>query len=983
MNLEQVFLALVNRSLAATWIVAAVLVLRLALRRAPKWTRCLLWALVAVRLVFSLSIPSSWSAFNLVDTPVNEAGVIEYAEYWGQGVKPVASFERPTIAVSPDAPEGRPPVTVEREQELVYLPPLSRLWLAGVAAMLGYALVSYLRLRRRVAASIPLCGNVFRCDGVDSPFILGVFRPRVYVPSGLDGAQLDHVLAHERAHLARRDHWWKPFAFTLLSIYWFNPALWLAYVLLCRDIELACDERVYRDMALAERADYSQTLLDQSCARFRVAACPLAFGEVSVKERVKAALHYKKPAFWVLVAAVIVCAAAAVCLLTNPQTLRVNFARDDILRVEAFHQETVEDVGVRQLDGLPEDIYEGIASLKGVRRGSYAGMTPLYTLTLYVEQRGFFQIRGYNADGTMTEIYYQDGAANKGRTWLVGDDAFGVRVMRLCRYGEEAQLSRWYADLDGDGAAEQITADLSALTHDGTARLRLLDAGGEPLCELGEIGLAHVGWRTLALCELDGRTYLLEYSPAMFQGEAAYRYELDELYDGVFRVIEQGSVAFSANPGKAADNDAEAMRRFQQRANELWSASRLLLTTDQEVLTHLYDAQGAAVSDGGKGWYAAAPDETVRYCETMQSPTSALIVEYDNKMLSQADLDTLGKEYSFTAVRNFGRGDLFSAYFDEPLTDAAAQELIARLSAEPGILRAVAARQASADASGGVPGAVRVWVDHYREDVMWEDVQKTELPELPGVTFTYSPGEIRIEDVSGGRSHSISGMPVWNAFFADLTLDGVPELCATVSFGSGMVDEHVAVFDAAAWKEYELWDRGTYDYVLSAEDGGLTVRRYAYPHSNGAPEARGTLRLDGGRLAFVLLVQQWLAPGHAADEPYRFTAEVVGYGNDTLRVRVLDSGDSGLSVGQELYVPVAESYDAYPKGSVFNFTCTGVIRIDADGNYGVDHPSAIAPKEPAPASAAPVQTAAPVPEAPAADESMVVVIDLNDYEGGV
>ncbi|MBE7004874.1 MAG: M56 family metallopeptidase [Ruminococcaceae bacterium] len=447
-NLDQIFLALVNRSVAAAWVVAAVLILRFVLRKAPKQTRCLLWALVAVRLMFSLSIPSSWSVFNLADTPLNESGVIEFAEYTGEGVQPSAVFERPALTVSTGADGGQPSVTMGAEREYVSLPELSHLWLVGVGGMLLYALFSYLKLRRRVAASIERSG-VRLCDEIDTPFILGVLAPRIYVPSSLTEPQLSHVLAHERAHLKRRDHWWKPLGFVLLAVYWFNPVLWLAYILLCRDIELACDERVYCDMAIAERADYSQTLLEQSCPRVGVAACPLAFGEVGVRERVRAALDYQKPTFWAVVAAGLVCIVAAVCFLTNPATLKIDFAQDDILGIEAYCWNSEKQVSVvTQPDGLSGELCERLFALKNLRRGGYTGMTPLYTLTLRVAYKGAYQLRGYNDDGTMTELYFEDWARGKGTTWRVKDDEFGRYVMNVCKYGDGQPTDFLVAEYD-------------------------------------------------------------------------------------------------------------------------------------------------------------------------------------------------------------------------------------------------------------------------------------------------------------------------------------------------------------------------------------------------------------------------------------------------------------------------------------------------------------------------------------------------------
>lgn len=302
------FVRLVNRSIAAGFLVLAVLALRLVLRKAPKWTRCLLWALVAVQLLCPVRIESALSAYNLAPASLTESGAVEYVHYNEKSEKPSIVWQ----TAQPEA-AGQTPTHTR------YLPPLVCIWAAGVSAMLLYALVSWLRLRRKTAASLRLQENVFLCDGLPSPFILGIFRPKIFLPSELSAAQREAVLAHERAHLARRDQVWKPLGFLLLSVHWFNPLLWLAYILLCRDIELACDERVVKTLTNAEKQAYSRALLQCSLPRHTIAACPLAFGEVGVKTRIKAILNYKKPAFWAVFAAVLAILAAAVCFLTQPK----------------------------------------------------------------------------------------------------------------------------------------------------------------------------------------------------------------------------------------------------------------------------------------------------------------------------------------------------------------------------------------------------------------------------------------------------------------------------------------------------------------------------------------------------------------------------------------------------------------------------------------------------------------------------------------
>lgn len=317
----EAFAKLVNGSIAAGFLVLAVLALRLALRKAPGWTRCLLWALVAVQLLCPVRIESDFSAYNLAPASLTQSGAVEYVRYNGKSEKPSLVWQTPqraeAAAQAETAAAAQPSVRTKTHTE--YLPPLMRIWAAGVSAMLLYALISWLRLRRMTAASLRLQENVFLCDELPSPFILGVLRPKIFLPSELNDTQRAAVLAHERAHLARRDQAWKPLGFVLLSVHWFNPLLWLAYILLCRDIELACDEKVVKALANDEKQAYSRALLQCSLPRHMIAACPLAFGEVGVKTRIKAILNYKKPAFWAVFAAVLVILLAAVCFLTQPK----------------------------------------------------------------------------------------------------------------------------------------------------------------------------------------------------------------------------------------------------------------------------------------------------------------------------------------------------------------------------------------------------------------------------------------------------------------------------------------------------------------------------------------------------------------------------------------------------------------------------------------------------------------------------------------
>lgn len=314
--MDDVFLKLVNLSISASWLILAVLVLRVVLKKAPKWVMPLLWGVVALRLVCLFSIESALSLIPSAETIPSEI-VTETRE-------PVL-YEQATldIVTNPTLPStAEVPVGVSRQQAQVDFNIYSVLWLAGMAALLVHALVSAGKLKRKLATAILLRDNIYESEFVDSPFVFGVVKPNIYLPMHMDEGTAAYVIAHEHAHLTRRDHWWKVLGYLVLALHWFNPLVWVAYILFCRDIELACDEKVVKGLDGAARADYSQALLSCAAPKRAVAACPLAFGEGNIKTRVKSALHYKKPAFWVAAAAVLAVVIVAVCFLTNPKSER-------------------------------------------------------------------------------------------------------------------------------------------------------------------------------------------------------------------------------------------------------------------------------------------------------------------------------------------------------------------------------------------------------------------------------------------------------------------------------------------------------------------------------------------------------------------------------------------------------------------------------------------------------------------------------------
>ena len=316
-----VFLKLLNMSITAGWLVLAVLIARIFLKKSPKWISCLLWGIVALRLVIPFSVESPLSMIPSAEViPADIATTSAPAVH--SGITVVNNALNPMMTQK---------VIESGNVWQSVFPVAAVIWFVGMMAILLYGAVSYLILLQRVRASICIRPRVYICDDVPSPFILGFFFPKIFLPSGLSPQTVDYVLLHENVHLRRKDHWWKPLGFCLLAVYWFNPLLWVAYSLLCRDIEQSCDEKVISQMSVAEKQGYSMALVSCSTHRRMITVCPVAFGEVSVKTRIKAIVSYRKPAAWIMLVSAALCAVICICFLTNPETCLHTYA-DEIIQ---------------------------------------------------------------------------------------------------------------------------------------------------------------------------------------------------------------------------------------------------------------------------------------------------------------------------------------------------------------------------------------------------------------------------------------------------------------------------------------------------------------------------------------------------------------------------------------------------------------------------------------------------------------------------
>lgn len=414
----EIFGELLNRSITAGWLILVVICIRFVFRRMPKWMNCILWVVVAIRLMIPFSVESVFS-LQPSSEPIKyntmmEGEILPYVPSVDSNLPVVRdtinSLLRDTFAY--ESSESAAPLQIALEIA-------GSIWLCGTIILLVIAVGSMVRLHLTVREAVRDEGNIYLCDRVKSPFIMGIVGPRIYLPSSLNGEEKEYILAHENAHLQRLDHLWKPFSYLLLCIYWFNPLCWVAYVLLCKDIELACDEKVISDMSFDDKKEYSRVLLACANQRRLVLSCPLAFGEISVRERVKSVLNYKKTALGVTVLAMVVCIIVAVCFLTNP-------SRE--------YQENIAPAG-EAISSEYADIYgEAIRNLKENELFAIIETNaPLPVLLVTSEDMTFDDISGERAT-LWCDVYYPvDGvikqiglAASTGTAYPIAYDKTGI-----------------------------------------------------------------------------------------------------------------------------------------------------------------------------------------------------------------------------------------------------------------------------------------------------------------------------------------------------------------------------------------------------------------------------------------------------------------------------------------------------------------------------------------------------------------------------
>ncbi len=688
--MTDVFLELVNRSISASFLVLAVLLVRPLLKQSPKWTLVLLWGIVAVRLLCPISLESALSLIPSAQT-IPPTITMDTTPQIQSGIPAI------NAAVNPILSDSYAPVPGASANPLqIIFGICADLWSIGAAGMLLYSFLSYWRLRLRLRTAVRVEQNIFQSERVDSPFVLGLFRPRIYLPFHLDAEKQAFVIAHEKAHIRRKDHWWKPLGYLLLSLHWFNPVMWLAYWLLCRDIELACDEAVIRSLDNHQKADYSQALLWCSTQQRSRMLCPLAFGEVGVAQRVKSILHYKKPGFWICLISVVVCIVVAVCFLTNPNrdSFEIQFtvpagSQDEYVYATEEILPKGNTITLSSGDNLPdtEFILEGLDSDL-----SYGPMylTPGMPVTVTVEP-GWYRV-GINV---------QNPEGSK-------DYALSMHVtpveVRICEYAP----------------------------YFGNVQYRISQV-------LYENPSGSYSTRT----ELDLPTYFL-------------------------------------------GNEMTLSSILENQWVNLGTMEEVILT--KENFDNLFvNRESTQWLDGANAW------------DIRRDNQQAWRLVYDEE------------ELYYVLQQKDGSLLLASGYYDfaeadDPYSDDTTLKLLFQLETQTAL----------PEASG--------WIDN----TFSGGNQSITHPAFPDVRFSYDDTKVTATGRDGITQELFTGMPIHNVYFADLNGDGYPELCATVSFGSGLIDNRIIVYDYRNQTEFLLQDRGNHDYRLSLVDNHLLVTEYQY-----------------------------------------------------------------------------------------------------------------------------------------------------------
>ncbi len=722
--MDKLFLAILNMSLTGAFVILAICLARLPLKKAPKIISYVLWAVAGFRLLVPFSIEGVFSLipFNAQIIPSDIA------------MQPIPRIDSgiPAVnhAVSSMLPAGTPTAGINPLQ--IWTAIGAFVWLIGFVVMVLYGVISFFILKRNMKKAIRLEDNIYEASNIISPFVLGVFKPKIYLPVGLTEKEKGYILLHEQTHIRRRDYIMKFIAYFILCLHWFSPLVWMAFLLMGVDMEMSCDERVLKENGAETRKDYSLSLLSLATDRRIIGGSPLAFGEGGIKERIKNVLNFKKPSRVILILAVVFVAVFSIGFVVNRVNNAVNMAD-----WEEYH--------------FPDSNYDQVFF-----KCNDAPYNPDY-IVISAQLMNNQNIEGLTC-GTYFTVVKQ-----VGDTWRIVPFVEGIGFHDIA-YNLENGMSINY-DIKPDM--------LSTKLEDGLYRI-ITEVYQHKTDE--EAPDQHIVWADFVIDKTAPKQETYEVT---LPDEAPIKtYTLE-------------------NP-----TEKQMMERL----------SSITLYRD------------------GTALLAVPP------ISSYMLPNCTYAFK-DGELLIYANLDTAKSEDVF-GVKN---GEVIARFSVEDDNTLVFLSTTVTLFADQGARYVSAANAASAYAP-------RKWLDYYFDDTMsWDLSLDLELPEYPDTVFRWTPYEVKAIEKDGEKT-LFYGMPVWNVYLADLTGDGLPELCATTSLGSGIIDERIIVYDYATGNSYDLNDRQYYDYALYLDNGRLMVKQTRYPHPKREPLATGELAIVDGEL---------------------------------------------------------------------------------------------------------------------------------------
>ena len=790
--MSAVFLKLLNMSITASYFALGVMILRLILKRTPKWITVLLWGLVGLRLLLPFSIESKQSLIPTTDT-IPPQILYDPQPTIQSGIPVVNDFVNPIVteSLTPQAGASVNPVQI-------YIAVAAYIWISGMGLMAAYCLFSYFRLRRSLREAIPLRENIWLCDRLPSPFLLGLFRPRIYIPSDLKEEDLPYVLAHEEAHIKRKDHWWKPLGYLLLTVYWFNLLLWLAYILLCRDIEGACDEKVLRDLGQEGKKAYSRSLLRCSIPKRRLSACPVAFGEGNVKGRISSILSYKKPTLWILILALVATAVLSLWFLTDPvPSYEVWF--DFMQPVEDYGEQYYKMQFPQEVPDYP-DLFVKISNNRLVVVQDGKTHSPFPNRYMF---NGFFA--DINQDGSpelcCSGFTYVEGYLGSDPSAYVYDFATG---------------ESHYASLDlpfgayhfalVDGALTLCSSDFNSnrISFDFNSQLQ------SNLKLLREAAIMSYGEPLLVRdARSDNTVFAWRVQEALYPFYLSWeRKRLSEMDDEELTVFLSGSIP---------DTDRIS-------APQLEAARSVIHKVEQDPTIPLH----FAVEESS--WELKVNRAAAEY---YGHPFASILPFRDGALTLAHVIELSHKGYALTweDLFPFKGTDIGSGLYimEYPINDR--YTLMCRdgkLTGSPMTAFLIDSQTGlSIDIRRDLVEGFLLTPTHEKwfDSPDYAGILTATHPTIPDLRFTFDRGKATISiETEGKHRDIILNDGIRNAYFADVTLDGVADLCCSYILGYGISTAGILYYDPVNMTSHHISDTMGYQYALAERDGLLQIR---------------------------------------------------------------------------------------------------------------------------------------------------------------